>query len=447
MLATRAYEHSFLLPNPGVIVKTMSSPLSPKPSLRILWVGPVLDGRHFVNPGVSAAASVWQQGLIASVLEQFSPKPSETGNAVDDLPSNVSIELISHLPCQSFPKGVLWPSSDGALFPKDFKGYGVSYCNLVWLRELILCWQYSRKIGEVLNANVQHPFDLIVSYNAEAYVSAPVAKWAKKRSLPWVSIIADLPKNQPQVFLQNAKVEQADGRLFLSWKNFQDFARPDQDLFLEGGVRLLEDSRATEGDLKLFSNLDSQIKRIAYFGGLTTLGGIDLFLQATCQLPGSQYEFHVIGAGDRLTVSRVQSFARADSRIHYHGPASERALIELGSSIDIFVDPRPMTLSENNFPSKLLTYLRFSKPIISTIGHGIPAEYKQVLIHLEQEDPEILARLIQDVCKWDPAYATQYQSTINEFVSNSKSWQAQGRRAAKWMSAILQKKSEKKHSV
>ena len=444
MLATKAYEHSFLLPSPGVVVKTMSSPFAPKPSLRILWVGPVIDEQHFANPAVSAAASVWQQGLIASVLEQFSSKSSETGNAVDDLPSNVSIELISHLPYQSFPKGAIWPASDAALFPKGFKGYGVSYCNLAWLRESILRLQYSRKIGEVLNANAKHPFDLIVSYNAEAYVSAPVAKWAKKRSLPWVSIIADLPKNQPQVFLQNAKVEQADGRLFLSWKNFQDFAKPDQDLFLEGGVHLPEESRATKGDV-LLSNLDSQIKRIAYFGGLTTLGGIDLFLQATRQLPGSQYEFHIIGAGDSLTVARVQSFAKADPRIQYHGPASERVLIEIGDAMDIFVDPRPMALSENNFPSKLLTYLRFSKPIISTIGHGIPAEYKQVLIHLEQEDPKVLARLIQEVGEWDPVHAAQYRTTVNAFVSNSKSWQAQGRRSAQWISAIVLSKPQKKH--
>lgn len=447
MLATKAYEHSFLWPSPGVVVKTMSSPFAPKPSLRILWVGPVIDEKYFANPAVSAAASVWQQGLIASILEQFSSKSSEVGNAVDDLPSNVSIELISHLPCQSFPMGAFWPPSDATLFPKGFKGYGVSYCNLAWLRESILRWQYSRKIGEVLHANTEHSFDLIASYNAESYVSAPVAKWAKKRSLPWVSIIADLPKNQPQVFLRNAKVVQADGRLFLSWKNFQDFARPDQDLFLEGGVRLLEDSRATKGDLRLFSNLDSQVKRIAYFGGLTTLGGIDLFLQATRQLTGTQYEFHIIGAGDRLTVSRVQSFAKADSRIQYHGPASEQVLIEIGGAMDMFVDPRPMTLSENNFPSKLLTYLRFAKPIISTIGHGIPAEYKQVLIHLEQEDPKVLARLIQEVGEWDPVQAAQYQSTVNAFVLKSKSWQAQGRRVAQWISAILLSKPQKKHSV
>lgn len=445
MLATKAYEHSFLLPSPVVVVKTMSSPLAPKLSLRILWVGPVINEKHFANPAVSAAASVWQQDLIVSVLRQFSSKSSEVGNAVNDLPSNVSIELISHLPCQSFPRGVFWPYSDAALFPRGFKGYGIGYCNLVGLRESILRWQYSRKIGEVLNANAEQPFDLIVSYNAEAYVSAPVAKWVKKRSLPWVSIIADLPKNQPQAFLKNAKIEQADGRLFLSWKNFQDFARPDRDLFLEGGVRLLEESRAAKGDIQLFSNLDSQIKRIAYFGGLTTLGGIDLFLQATRQLPGSQYEFHIIGAGDRPTVSRVQSFAKVDSRIQYHGPASEQVLIELGDAMDIFVDPRPKALSDNNFPSKILTYLRFTKPIISTMGHGIPSEYQKVLIHLDQEDPKVLASLIQSVSGWDGARLSQYQLTVRDFILNAKSWRSQGKRVAQWISAIVLSKPQKKH--
>lgn len=421
----------------------MSSPLSPYPSLRILWVGPVIDEHHFANPAVSAAASIWQQGLIMGVLEQFSPKSSETGNAAYDPSSNVCIELISHLPCQSYPRGVLWPASGSVLFPNGFRGYGVSYCNLAWLREPILRWQYSRKIGEVLASNAHNPFDLVVSYNVEAYVSAPVAKWAAKRSLPWISIIADLPKHQPEVFLQNAKVAQADGRLFLSSKNFQDFAKPDQDLFLEGGVYLPESSALPTGGAKPLANPDSQIMRTAYFGGLTTLGGIDLFLQATRQLLGPQYEFHIIGAGNALAVSRVQSFAKADSRIQYHGSASEQALNELGSKMDIFVDPRPKALSDNNFPSKILTYLRFTKPIISTMGHGIPSEYQQVLIHLDQEDPVVLARLIQSVCGWDDARVSQYQLTVNDFILNAKSWRAQGKRVVEWMQSIIQKQHSK----
>jgi len=439
MLATKAYEHSFLLPSPGAIVKAMSSPLAPTPSLRILWVGPVIDELHFANPAVSAAASMWQQGLIKGVLGQISLKSTESDGEARHASSSAPIELISHLPCQSFPKGVLWPPSDATLFPRGLKGYGVRYCNLAWLREQILRWQYSCKVGEVLASNAHDPFDLVVSYNAEAYVSAPVAQWASKMSLPWISIIADLPKDHPQTFLTKAKVPHADGRLFLSWKNFQEFGRPDQDLFLEGGVYLPESSALPSGGAKSLTNPDSQIKRVAYFGGLTTLGGIDLFLQATRQLPGSQYEFHIIGAGNALAVSRVQSFAKADSRIQYHGPASEQVLNELGSKMDIFVDPRPKALSENNFPSKILTYLRFTKPIISTMGHGIPSEYQQVLIHLNQEDPVVLARLIQSVCGWDDARVSQYQLTVNDFILNAKSWRAQGKRVVEWMQSIIQK--------
>jgi glycosyltransferase involved in cell wall biosynthesis len=440
MLATKVYEYSFSLPSPGALVKTMSSPLASTPSLRILWVGPVIDEHHFSNPAVSAAASIWQQGLIQGILGQICLKSTEAASEVEHAYSSISIELISHLPCQSFPKGVLWPYSEGALFPKGFIGYGISYCNLAWIRGQILRWQYSRKIGEALASGTHDPFDLVVSYNAETYVSAPVARWARKMSLPWISIIADLPTDHPQIFLVSAKVAQADGRLFLSWKNFQDFAKPDQDLFLEGGVYSPEGSAPPSGGTKSFANPDSQIRRIAYFGGLTTLGGIDLFLEATRHLASFQYEFHIIGVGNALAVSRIQSFAKADARIHYHGPVTEQTLNELGSMMDIFVDPRPKALSENNFPSKILTYLRFTKPIISTMGHGIPSEYQQVLIHLEQEDPETLAQLIQSVCAWDEARIDQHQSTVNDFVMNAKSWQAQSKRVIEWMQLIIQKK-------
>jgi hypothetical protein len=295
-------------------------------------------------------------------------------------------------------------------------------------------WQYTKVLRKVLKDRLIQSYDLIISYNAEAYVSKPVATIAKEMRLPWISIIADLPKINPQYYLHNARVNEADGRIYLSWANFESYAEPIRDLFLEGGVF----SQTVNDSGLLLDNKDS-IKRIAYFGGITSLGGIDLFLDVTRHLSGSQYEFHIIGAGN---ISRVQSFVKQDPRIYYHGPISQEDLMRIGNAMDIFIDPRPRGMSENNFPSKILTYLGFAKPIISSSGYGIPPEYDQVLIKLERENSADLAQLIEEVCHWDREHIRQYQCIVEEFVAASKSWQAQGKRVLSWLQSILEKNAQ-----
>jgi len=400
------------------------SGISPIPSsLRILWVGPVIDEAHFFNPAVSAAASIWQQGLITSLMTQG-----------EGVPTHGRVDVISHLPCRSFPMGRIWPNSNDSIFPKAVNGVGVSYFNFPKLREKVLEWQYTKVLRNILKDKLIHSYDLIASYNAEAYVSKPVATIAKEKRLPWISIIADLPKIKPQDYLDNARVNEADGRIYLSWANFESYAEPIRDLFLEGGVF---SQTVNDSDL-LLDNRDS-IKRIAYFGGITSLGGIDLFLDATRHLSGSQYEFHIIGAGN---ISRVQSFVKQDHRIYYHGPVSQEDLMRIGNAMDIFIDPRPRGMSENNFPSKILTYLGFAKPIISSSGYGIPPEYDQVLVKLERENSADLAQLIEEVCHWDREHIRQYQCAVEEFVAASKSWQAQGKRVLSWLQSILEKHAQ-----
>lgn len=397
----------------------MNSPKDNSSVLRILWVGPVIDEAHFSNPAVSAAASVWQQSLISSLLDQNTRVLPE-----------VQIEVVSHLPHRCFPRGALRPEGGPTIFPASMRGFAVKYINIPILRNWMLGLGYIKVIKERIASASAHPYDLIISYNAEAYVSRSVAKFAKKNQITWVSIIADLPKVRPRSFLERGKAHLADGRIFLSWKNFKSYAQGNEDLFLEGGVTFYESNTPDDNAGESLLRNEEKIKRIAYFGGITTLGGIDLFLEATRYLPGPQYQFHIAGAGE---TSRLQPFLKDDPRIYYHGAITQKELITLGKSIDIFADPRPSSHSENNFPSKILTYLGFGKPIISTMGLGIPPEYSRVLIKLQNESPRALAGQVEEICSWDRVRVHHHQVKIQAFVASHKSWGIQGKRALNWV--------------
>lgn len=380
--------------------------------LQILWVGPVIAESLFTNLAVSAAASIWQQSFIDSIGVQ-----------------GAQVEVLTHLPCRAFPMGSLWPVHGGQIFPGHIQGHGLPYLNIPKVRDWFLAGQYERALERLL---ADKPFDLVVSYNAEDYVTAPIARVRSKSHIPWVAIIADLPKLNPRRFLDRSKVEAADGRIYLSWKNFIEFRNQQKDFYLEGGVH--QQIGQTQND-------DSAVKRIAYFGGITPLGGIDLFLGASKHLPGLGYEFHIVGVGD---TSRLNDYLKSDSRIVYHGSLSQNELIKLGQRMDMFVNPRPSKLSENNFPSKILTYLGFGKPVISTFGYGISPDYKNVLVGIDEETTPALAAAIEEVAQWDQEQLNQYQIKVHTFVRESKAWNIQAKRVLSWFESLIDAKIKQK---
>ena len=380
--------------------------------LRILWVGPVIVESLFTNLAVSAAASIWQQGFIDSIGVQ-----------------GAQVEVLTHLPCRAFPVGSLWPVHGGQIFPDHLQGHGLPYLNLSKVRDWFLARQYKQALERLLAVK---SFDLVVSYNAEAYVTAPIAGTLSKSLLPWVAIIADLPKLNPRRFLDRSKVEAADGRIYLSWKNFIELRNQQKDFYLEGGVHQQIGQTQNDG---------SAVKRIAYFGGITTLGGIDLFLGASKYLAGPGYEFHIVGVGD---ITRLRDYLKSDSRIVYHGSLSQNQLIKLGQRMDIFVNPRPGKLSENNFPSKILTYLGFGKPVISTFGYGISPDYKNILVVINEETAPALAAAIEEVAQWDQEQLNQYQIKVHTFVRESKAWNIQAKRVLSWFESLVDAKIKRK---
>jgi glycosyltransferase involved in cell wall biosynthesis len=325
--------------------------------------------------------------------------------------------------------GSLWPANGGQIFPGHIQGHGLPYLNLPKVRNWFLARQYQQALERLL---ADKQVDLVVSYNAEAYVTAPIAKVLSKSPLPWAAIIADLPKLNPRRFLGHSKVEDANGRIYLSWKNFNEYGDHQKDIYLEGGVH--QQIGQTQKEV-------SEIKRIAYFGGITALGGIDLFLEASNLLPGPGYEFHIVGVGD---ITRLRDYLKSDSRIVYHGPLSQVELIKLGQQMNIFVNPRPSKLSENNFPSKILTYLGFGKPVISTFGYGISPDYKNILVGIDEETAPALAAAIEEVAQWDQEQLNQYQIKVHTFVRESKAWNIQAKRMLSWFESLVDAKLKQK---
>jgi glycosyltransferase involved in cell wall biosynthesis len=104
----------------------------------------------------------------------------------------------------------------------------------------------------------------------------------------------------------------------------------------------------------------------------------------------------------------------------------------------LFVNPRPSSIADNrmNFPSKILEYLSYAKPVVSTWTPGLSPEYEGVLVVVEQETPECMARKIEEVLSWDAEKHSAWSERITAFVTGRKLWDLQAGSLLRWLSTI-----------
>ena len=102
-----------------------------------------------------------------------------------------------------------------------------------------------------------------------------------------------------------------------------------------------------------------------------------LLLNAFRLLRRDDCELWICGKGDN---SNLRDAVKIDPRIKYIGLLPRDELAERMNKADIFVNPRPSNIpgNERNFPSKLLEYLGYLKPIVSTMAQAGP-DYRDLL--------------------------------------------------------------------
>ena len=111
-------------------------------------------------------------------------------------------------------------------------------------------------------------------------------------------------------------------------------------------------------------------------------------------------------------------------------------LYEMAFRATFFVNPRPLGFDPNklNFPSKLLLYLAFGKPVISTMSLGMSPEYSSVVIEIEDESEEALIRSLESAIHIDTDVYNGYYEKVVDF-KESHTWEMQVSNLIKWINA------------
>ena len=367
----------------------------------IIFIGGVFND-DYLGAGnvISPAANRWQKGFVEGLLL-----------------NNIDVKIISNIPESVWPFGSLYVKSDNSSFFSK-NTLEINYLNLPYIKNYFICVKLLLKFFKLLKKS-KKPLCLI-TYNGatdNTFASYFIQKFFKVK---WIDLCADHYDPKKNWSNYNFLAKKAWGHIFLS--NYAYENGPfDKKHLLEGGFNM-------KPFIKLPKNKNFTI---LYSGMMSKWGGVDLLLEGFKNIILKDIELWICGHG---TNENLLDDLKNDNRIKYFGFVSDDKLHELSLKADIFVNPRPSNINGNkmNFPSKILEYLSYKKPIVSTWTPGLSDEYKDVLIIVDNENPENISKKILEVYNWKDSDYKHFNKRVLNF-SLKKSWRHQTKFFIKWL--------------
>lgn len=327
----------------------------------ILWVGPWVPSDSFDEwRAASPAARKWQAHLLRALVEL-----------------GALVYPFYYRPEPVWPKGRLFPAAyKRDSLPPGRKPIEISYINAHLLRPATL--ERGARVQLARHWSTTAEDGVIFTYNSPSWIQKAVKKHRAVYDCRWIAIVAD-----------GEAPSDADGYVFLSHYSYLQ-SRVINKMHLDGGVYPIK-----RGWPECGIDRHSGPKKFLYSGTLTRWGGIDTLLEAIELINRSDFEVIITGPAPR---GEVQSRLLRETRVDYRGLIDSENLLELMDEVDVFINPRPTKIrdGEKNFPSKLLDYLGWKKPILSTWTDGLSPEYQDALTIFE-DDSGSLAQAIIDI--------------------------------------------------
>jgi len=374
---------------------------------RGLWLGP-MPSRTAIDelPALSPAAVLWERGFFDGLKAH-----------------GFELTIVSHRPEPLWPRGRLVPGTNPAPADASFPTRVVGHTNAPGLRAGSLAWAYER---EAIDLMAREPYAFVATFNPLPWHVAAATALARRRRVPWISFLLDDVLHDPTLERYAHATRLAAGHVILSAAAAERITRlmpGAPTLHLDGAVdRWCGDDLEADRPARL---------RVVYSGAHTEEAGMSL-LVAAIPLVTADIMFTI--TGDRGRHQGLTELMARDARVQTVGWVSAMTLDEICRSATAFVNPRPPAhgLSLASFPSKLMTYLAYGKPVASTWTPGLADDYRDLLLVADDESPRGLAAAIDRAVSMDMHSRGRLRNKIKAFLVPGRLWETQGLRFAEF---------------
>lgn len=343
------------------------------------------------------------------------------------------VTIINQMFIGSFPKNYsdIFISGNSFSHVSNAKDYNLSFINLTILKHFINPFGQKKLLkGWVNNTIKNNKIAFIYSLSPN---SIRIAKFLKKIN-PEVFVcvsVHDLPE-----YIMLGK--RADNWVVKAWKFISENKVNKGLKYIDGfmlvtekmvdklGVNnkpyvVIEALIEINNRIPLIKETENEdIIRIVYTGGLFEKYGILNLLQAFGQIKSEKYRLIICGDGE--CKKDIIDIALKDKRIEYLGLVSYNEIQKIQQSATVLINPRQniFDFTQYSFPIKTIEYLLSGKPVISYKLSGIPDEYDDYLIYIENDSIEMLRDKIIEVCSMSKNELENIGNKNRDFVLKQK---------------------------
>lgn len=394
----------------------------------LLWIGSYLSDEmtaELRKIGYGNPASILSQKNILEGIEQTSGK---------------TFDSVSAIAMAGFPRRKnLYFKQRQFSHAEGAEDLLVGYLNIQYLNRLTSRQSLVKGVKRWLKANQPSELDVFIY---EMRSTCLCAAKAIKKQMPQARIHLIVP-DLPQFMDLNMSGFKKMLKKF-DWQSIQKNMRYVDDYILysapmasylgikdkkwmvmEGSISNRE-IEAAQGSAAKTTSSDKTI--MMYSGSIKAGFGIKRLLDSM-QYLDDRYELWFTGGGD--AASLVKEYAERDARIKYYGFLPTREdLKALQARATVLVNMRlpEEPASRYCFPSKLFEYMLSGKPVLTCRLDGIPEEYYEHLITIDEATPEGIAEAVKRVSSMDKDKLVKLGSEGKIFVSLQKNNSAQAKR-------------------
>ncbi len=373
--------------------------------LRVLWLGHWHSNKALhERKAVNQAATAWSRGFLNGLAS-----------------AGCEIKVCTHCWEQYWPRGTLFPGTSDD-FDYQYPVNYTRYVNLPVLRNYFLEQNYRKMVAQQLK---NFKPNVVFTYNLYPYHSCLtdilVGSCAK-----WVPIILD--QNDPvkdDWAMFRKQSEGASAIVFLSYWGFKNCPLRLPVIHLDGGVEANSNEKMSCGTQKI----------VVYSGKYDSrYGGLDVLFKIFNAVKTVDCKFVLTGKDPN---EMLKKYLKSEKRAESVGFLAQDELHKLNIKAKAFINPRPPYVCDNRmaFPSKLLNYLKYGKPVISTWTDGLSPEYRDLLWVPDADDECVkqCALLVDRALALSKYEEMKISDKILGWISSGHTWEMQANKLVLWL--------------
>ena len=349
-----------------------------------------------------------------------------------------SISLINNVPIPNYPKFPrIFFSSQLWHHTKNSNDINCGFINLPVLKHLSRFSSTYKALKKTLSSLSPNEKIVVMTYDLHPGICSAINRIKKKYPfiisciiLPDVPTAVLLASSGGNIKFRNRMIAKIKMLFYTQFDSYVFLTKYMKDLIEIKNKKyaILEGIYNTHQPPLEFKETTKKI--ILYSGQLNPAYGMENLLISFQEIyrENSNYELWICGSG--ALVAKIEALSARCPGIKYFGYLPPDKVRKLQESATILVNPRQNTsdFTKFSFPSKTMEYLASGRPVVCYKLDGIPDEYDQYLVYVNNNSTKELKQKLMETCELPTFKRKEMGKKAQEFIYKNKNPQSMATR-------------------